>query len=119
MKWLTTVLCAALLSGCLSAVRIPFCHATYSDDGVCTNRVWYSFLSDLPQYRVYPTIKMRCHAMAEWWKPIDPAAKGETLYKQRMFKRWGWIPLGVIWLTSPLDAAVDTVFLPYDILVNN
>ena len=33
----------------------------------------------------------------------------------RMFKHWGWIPLGVIWLTAPFDSAIDTAFLPLDL----
>ena len=50
-------------------------------------------------------------------KPIPPEAKGKRLREMRMFKHWGWVPLGVIWLTAPFDAALDTVFLPYDLYV--
>lgn len=41
--------------------------------------------------------------------------KGEKLHKARMFKRWGCIPISVIWMASLFDAAVDVLFLPYDI----
>ena len=106
---------AALLSGCLSIVRIPLpLHEQYSDDGACTNRVWEGLLDKRQDLRIYPTVKMRCAISAAWWAPIPADAKGEKLYKARQFKRWGWIPLACVWLTSPLDAAVDTLFLPYD-----
>lgn len=120
MKKLIVSLAAALLSGCLSIVRIPFpLHERYSDDGVCTNRVWEGLLDKRPDLRVYPTIKMRCAVTAAWWAPIPADAKGEKLYKARQFKRWGWLPLVGIWITSPLDAAVDTLFLPYDIFAKD
>lgn len=102
--------------GCLSVVRIPFpIHEKYSDDGVCTNRVWEGFLDKFPEYRVYTTVKMRCHITHEMLKPIPEDLKGEKLYNARMTKRWGWLPLTFIWLTAPFDAAVDTIFLPYDL----
>ena len=105
----------SLMSGCLSVVRIPSCYEQVSDEGEVTNRVWTSFCDDVPGMRVYPTIKMRCKITAEWWKPIPPEAKGTQLRRMRAFKHWGWIPLGVIWLTAPFDAAIDTAFLPWDL----
>lgn len=108
------LLCATLC-GCLSVVRIPLCNEQVSDDGEVTNRVWTSLLDEVPGMRVYPTVKMRCRVTAEWLKPIPPEAKGKRLREMRMFKHWGWIPLGVIWLTAPFDAAVDTLFVPFDI----
>ena len=108
---------AAACTSCLSVVRIPFpTNEKYSDEGVCTNRVWASFVDQLPQWRVYTTVKMRCHATKEvFFKPIPEDLKGEKLYKAKMTKRWAWIPLTIIWATSPFDAAVDTVFLPWDL----
>ena len=108
---------ALILSGCLSVVRIPFpIHEKYSDDGVCTNRVWEGFLDKFPEYRVFTTVKMRCHVTKEvLFKPIPEDLKGERLYNAKMTKRWAWIPLTVIWATSPFDTAVDTVFLPWDL----
>ena len=106
---------ASMFSGCLSVVRIPSCYEQVSDEGEVTNRVWTSFCDDIPGMRVYPTIKMRCRITAEWWKPIPPEAKGTQLRRMRAFKHWGWIPLTVIWATSPFDAAIDTVFLPWDL----
>ena len=102
--------------GCLSVVRIPFpVHEDYSEEGFITNRIWSSFCDDVPGMRVYPTVKMRCRVTEEWLKPIPPEAKGKRLHDMMMFKRWGWIPLTFIWATSPVDASVDTLFLPYDI----
>lgn len=107
---------ASMFSGCLSVVRIPFpAQEKFSDEGVCTNRVWASFLDQLPQFRVYTTVKMRCYATKEMYKPIPEDLKGEKLYNAKMTRRWGWIPLTIIWATSPFDAAIDTVFLPWDL----
>lgn len=117
MKWLVAISVLTLLCGCFSVVRIPLCHEHVSDEGEVTNRVWYSFCDDVKGMRVYPTVKMRCRITAEWWAPIPADLKGEKLRDARMFKRWGWIPLGVVWLTAPFDAAIDTVFLPYDLYV--
>jgi len=112
------VFCVVLIlsvCGCLSVVRIPLCHEQVSDEGEVTNRVWTSFCDAVPNMRVYPTIKMRCRVTCEWWKPIPPEAKGQQLRQMRAFKRWGWIPLMTIWATVPFDAAIDTVFLPWDL----
>ena len=117
MRWLVSISVLTLLCGCLSVVRIPLCNEQVSDEGEVTNRVWTSFCDKVPGMRVYPTVKMRCRVTAEWLKPIPPEAKGERLREMRMFKCWGWIPLSVIWLTAPVDAAIDTVFLPYDLHV--
>ena len=103
-----------LACGCLSVVRIPLCHEYVSDEGVVTNRVWYSFCDDVKGMRIYPTIKMRCRITAKWLEPIPADLKGEELRDVRRFRRWGWIPISVIWLTAPLDACIDTIFLPYD-----
>ena len=106
------------LCGCLSIVRIPFpMHEKYSDDGVCTNRVWEGFLDNLPEYRIYTTVKMRCHVTHEMLKPIPEDWKGKKLHNARMVKHWGWIPLTFIWLTAPFDAALDTFFLPWDFYI--
>ena len=105
-----------LLSGCLSVVRIPMPRQErYSEEGECTNRVWRSLFDDVPGLLVYPTVKMRWKATTAVVKPIPEELKGEKLYKARMTRRWGWIPLCVLWLTFPVDAAIDTVFLPLDI----
>lgn len=115
VKWLVTIAVLTLLCGCLSVVRIPLCNEQVSDEGEVTNRVWTSFCDEVPWMRVYPTVKMRCRVTAEWLKPIPPEAKGKRLREMRMFKHWGWIPLGVIWLTAPFDSAIDTAFLPLDL----
>ena len=117
MKWLIPSVALTLLCGCLSVVRIPLCYEKVSDEGEVTNRVWTSFCDEVPGMRVYPTVKMRCRVTAERWAPIPADLKGEKLRDARMFKCWGWIPLSVIWLTAPVDAAIDTVFLPYDLYV--
>lgn len=58
---------------------------------------------------------MRCKMWEELYgKPIDQTLKGEDLYKAKWQKRMGWLPLGIMWLTSPIDAVVDTLMLPYD-----
>ena len=106
---------ALIFGGCLSVVRIPLCYEKVSDEGEVTNRVWTSFCDDVPGMRVYPTVKMRCRVTAEWLKPIPPEAKGRRLREMRMFKHWGWIPLGIVWITAPFDAAIDTAFLPWDL----
>ena len=118
-EWWRKIFAVAIVMsacGCLSVVRIPFpAQEKFSDEGVCTNRVWASFLDQLPQFRVYTTVKMRCYATKEMYKPIPEDLKGEKLYNAKMTRRWGWIPLTIFWATSPFDAAIDTVFLPWDL----
>lgn len=112
-------ICAALC-GCLSVLRIPVPeHQKYSDEGVCTNRTWTVPMREITdkagtRYRAYPTLCIRCEATAHAVSPIDRFKHGEDLYNER-HKRWLLIPAAVLWLTSPFDAVVDTVFLPYDL----
>lgn len=112
-------MCAALC-GCLSVVRVPVpVREAYSEEGICTNRVWGVPMNDIMRgrgfrWRAYPTVRMRCMATAHAVSPIDRSKRGEDLYNER-HKRWLLIPAVVLWLTSPFDAAVDTVFLPYDL----
>lgn len=112
-------ICAALC-GCLSVLRIPVPeHQKYSDEGVCTNRTWTVPMREITdkagmRRRAYPTLRMRCEATAHAVSPIDRSKRGEDLYNER-HKRWLLIPAAVLWLTSPFDAVVDTVFLPYDL----
>ena len=115
-------ICLAFLTGCLSVVRIPLPeHKKFSDDGICTNRVWMTPLRDMQKenpdmWRVYPTIWMRWHVTTSvYGKPIDEKLKGEDLYNAKMTKRWAWFPLTILWLTSPLDGIVDTIALPFDL----
>lgn len=116
-----TVSCTAL-SGCLWICRVPFpVSESFSDEGECTNRVWRSMVSDVRMKNkecelnnYYPTICMRVVCTKSWLAPIDKDKTGEDLYREKWFKRLGWIPLSVIWLTSPVDAVVDTLFVPYD-----
>lgn len=108
-------LSAALICGCLSIVRMPLCSEKVSDEGEVTNRVWHSFCDDVPGMRIYPTVKIRCKVTSELIKPIPEEAKGADLRRMRLFKRYGWIPLSIMWITSPVDAAIDTLFLPWDI----
>ena len=116
---LLCVILAVVFTGCISVARIPFPHhEQYSDDGVCTNRQW-SVLMDDPGFRrkcwpVYPTVYMRCYATRVTFSPIDYTKTGEDLYREK-HKRWAAIPLTILWLTSPLDAVVDTVFIPFDL----
>lgn len=58
---------------------------------------------------------MRCLVTAEVFSPIDRTKRGEDMYRER-HKRWLAIPLALVWATAPLDAAVDTLFIPFDIV---
>lgn len=113
------LLCATLC-GCLSVVRFPFpTREDYSDEGVCTNRVWSVPMDRIMRgrgfvWRAYPTVRMRCMVTAHVFSPIDRTKRGEDLYRER-HKRWLAIPLALVWATAPLDAAVDTIFMPFDI----
>ena len=114
-----SMLCATLC-GCLSVVRIPVPEReAYSDEGVCTNRVWRVPMNDIMRgngfgWRAYPTVRMRCVVTAYVFSPIDQTKRGEDLYRER-HKRWLALPLAFVWATAPLDAAVDTLFIPFDI----
>jgi len=111
-----------LLNGCLWICRVPFpMEKKYSDDGSCTNSVWCSMITEVRNksdqlHCYYPTIKMRAIVTKEMCKPIDYALTGEELHGEKIRKTFGWIPLALIWLTSPIDAIVDTVMIPYDIM---
>lgn len=113
------LLCATLC-GCLSVVRIPVPdREAYSDEGVCTNRVWTVPMYDIMRgngfgWRAYPTVRMRCMVTAHVFSPIDRTKRGEDLYREKN-KLWFAIPLALVWATAPLDAAVDTLFIPFDI----
>ncbi|MCQ2300731.1 MAG: hypothetical protein MJZ81_11470 [Bacteroidales bacterium] len=113
----------AFLAGCLSVARIPVpTQKKFSYDGVCTNCVWETPLRDIQKknsdyaWRVYPTIGMRWYATySVYGKPIDEKLNGKDLYNARMAKRFAWFPLTILWITSPLDGAVDTIALPFDL----
>lgn len=121
MKKILMFIPLAFATGCLNVVRVPIpTKSLYSDEGTCTNRTWAVPLREIQKERkeiwnVYPTIGMR------WWatysvygKPINENLKGEALYNAKMAKRFGWIPLTILWLTSPFDAVIDTIALPFD-----
>lgn len=113
------LLCATLC-GCLSVVRVPVpVREAYSEEGVCTNRVYGVLMNDIMRgrgfgWRAYPTVRIRCMATAHAFSPIDYTKRGEDLYRER-HKRWLALPLALVWATAPLDAAVDTLFMPFDI----
>lgn len=122
-------LALAALCGCFSIARIPTPKQEwYDDDGNCTNRVWESCMRDLQRKcnrygwgAAFPTVQMRVHATKMMY--FDPPSKpyeemtGEEKHREKMCKWFGWIPLTVIWITAPLDAAVDLVALPFDVCV--
>lgn len=116
---LLAILCATLC-GCLSVVRAPVpVREAYSDEGVCTNRVWSVPMDGIMRgngfgWRAYPTVRMRCMVTAHALSPIDHTKRVEDLYRER-HKRWLVLPLVLVWATAPLDAAVDTIFMPFDI----
>ena len=119
----------SLVSGCLSVIRFP-CEepgkTRYSDEGVCTNRVLTTFISDIrkknPQLRgLYPTVKMRWMATQKiyfddkyYFDNYGRPLKGEELYKARNSRYFAWIPLTIMWITTPFDAAIDTLCIPWD-----
>ena len=51
---------------------------------------------------------------ADVFSPIDRTKRGEDLYREKN-KLWFAIPLALVWATAPIDAAVDTLFMPFDI----
>ena len=114
----------SLLTGCLWVCRVPVpVVEQFSDEGECTNRIWRSMVTDCRMksndcvlYNYYPTLCMRCWPWKELYgKPIPNDWKGEKLYRARMSKAFGWLPLTLTWLGAPLDIVVDTLMLPYDI----
>ena len=100
--------CAAC--GCLSVVRIPLPSHRYDSDGNVVETKWNSFCDDVKGMRVYPTVKMRCRITEALWgdtvSGIGPCGASKCAR---------WIPVSVIWLASPADVCIDTVFLPYDL----
>ena len=119
---------ALICTGCLSICRIPFPEKEYfSDEGVCTNRTWTSCRAMIrkthPDYRgwktVFPTIQMRGNVTYEMYFKEEEAdyskLTGEQIHNRKWGKRLAWIPLTVLWLTSPFDAVWDIVCMPWDI----
>ena len=122
------VVCVAV-SGCLSVIRFP-CEVPgetkYSDEGECTNRVWTTFISDIRKKNtdlrgLYPTVKMRWMATEKiyfddgyYFDSYGNPLKGEKLYKARNSRYFAWIPLTIIWITTPFDAVIDTLCIPWD-----
>jgi uncharacterized protein YceK len=119
MKIIISILAMSLICGCLQVVRTPIPLDKYADDGSVTNRTWTSLFDKRPDLRVFPTVKRRCAVTKEYFSPIDQALKGRDLHNAIWFKRLGWIPLTIIWATSPFDAVGDVVFLPYDLYANS
>lgn len=113
---------AMLLGGCLWVCRVPFpAELHYSDNGECTNRTWKSIIACLRDEGecnangIYPLTKMRCHATSCSFSRIDTEnLKGEALHEARMRNRWMWIPGILIWIGEPIDLAVDTILIPWD-----
>jgi len=101
MKQLTVCLCMLILSGCLSVVRFSMPHGP-----TCTFKVDQDFEVVhvvTNTWCCYPTIWMRCEVTRAQFDPDNTKAHW-----------YNWIPLTAIWLAVPLDAAVDTVLLPWD-----
>ena len=115
MKTTISILAMSLVCGCLQVVRIPMPLDKYADDGSVTNRTWTSLFDKRPDLRVFPTVKMRCAVTKAYFSPIDQSLKGRDLHDAIWFKRLGWIPLTIVWATSPFDAVGDVIFLPYDL----
>lgn len=124
MKKILMFIPLAFATGCLNVVRVPTpTKSFFSDDGVCTNRTWTAPLRCIQadhneMWSIYPTIYIRLSATCGvYGKPINENLKGEELYNAKMAKRFGWIPLTILWLTSPFDAVIDTIALPFDLNV--
>lgn len=111
-----------ILSGCFSIVRMPSIEREdFSDDGYCTNRVWgASIIKQIGKKEksvagIYPTIKMRWICTKKmYFEQDEEKLTGEQLYNRRMGRYFGWIPLTIIWITSPFDGAIDTLMIPFD-----
>lgn len=111
MRMLAYILLASCAAcGCLSVVRVPLPSHRYDSDGNVVETRWNSFCDDVKGMRVYPTVKMRCRVTAALWRD---AVSGAAPCRAGKWARW--IPVSAIWLTSPADACIDTVFLPYDL----
>lgn len=110
---------AAVFScGCLSVVRIPLPLEQYDREGNVTNMVWVSFCDEVKGMRVYPTVKMRIMVTySAYFEPIPEDLPEKKRVEMVRFRYIAWLPLLAIWITAPVDAAVDTIFLPYDIYV--
>lgn len=64
---------------------------------------------------IYPTIKMRVvFAKKMYFESTEENLTGRQLYQRRMGRYFGWLPLTIIWISSPLDGAIDTMMIPFD-----
>lgn len=119
-KLMIVIVSVIVMTGCLSVGRLPFpTNEMYSDDGCCTNREWAVFFDEQcfreKSWTTYPSIYLRCVATGYVFSPIDYTKTGRELYNER-HKYWASIPLTILWITSPVDAIVDTLYLPWDLL---
>ena len=117
---------AVFCSGCLSVCRIPMPgKELYSDEGVCTNRVWTSLRAVVrrkhPEWRgwkaSFPTVQARWLATKKtYFEKVDYS---KLTHRQRHDLKWGkrlgWIWLSALWATAPLDLPCDIVCLPWDV----
>ena len=111
MRWLAHICMFSFMAcGCLSVVRIPLPSHRYDASGNVVDTEWHSFCDEVKGMRVYPTVKMRCRVTSALW---SDTISGKDQCNARKYARW--IPVSVIWLTSPVDACIDTVLLPYDL----
>lgn len=120
MRLILLVLLASCL-GCLSAGRVPLPYATtYDGEGrYWTSRRHYHRLQH-PDWRgwktVFPTVQMRAYITHKTYFTEEDcsAMDAEELESRKMGKWLAWLPLTGLWLTTPLDAAIDAVCLPWD-----
>ena len=126
LKSLIILALVSLVSGCFWVVRVPVPQEEhFSDEGVCTNRVWKSLLSNIresggeeenPLKGMFPLTKMRCQSTYLAFKGVDTTGlKGRELYEARMKNRYLWIPGILIWAGEPVDFLVDIIMIPWDI----
>ena len=123
-KILTWAIGLSLLQGCLWVVRVPVPRETkYANDGTITNRVWCLPVRDIAKWRCYPLLWMRLHMTGALWKdmtePLPDGLRGEDLALARDFKRLAPLGMAVAWAGLPLDLAVDTLCLPFDLITES
>ena len=97
---LFAIMCVAI-SGCLTPIRFWMPHGPVGASGRGADGKLHSVTNT---WHCYPTVWMRVKVT-------------EAQFDENNTKRhWAnWIPITVIWLTVPLDAAIDTILLPYDV----
>ena len=128
-KIILITLMSILLNGCLWVMRVPLESERYiDDDGVTTNSVYRSLVTDARIHNaistnklecmegIYPLTKVRCYFTHHSFQKRDyENLNGYELQKAKKVAKIAPFIAILLWIGEPADLIVDTVMLPWDL----